>query len=91
LHLDPEDLPKFWAAFELTYKAVTAEPEITFFELYQTPDSPGAISWVDNYCIYRDYFTATETLFITPREAKLLNRLGTPFTMFKKTNGGLVD
>lgn len=40
---------------------------------------------------YRDYFAATEPLFIKPREAKLLKRVGTPFTMVKKTNGGLVD
>ncbi|GKZ82239.1 hypothetical protein AnigIFM56816_007047 [Aspergillus niger] len=105
VHLKPEDLPKFWEAFEPTYKAVTAEPECTFFELYQAPDSPGTISWVENWSAskewlmgvqlvkpyYRDYFAATEPLFIKPREAKLLKRVGAPFTMVKKTNGGLVD
>lgn len=34
VHLRPEDVPKFWAAFEPAYKAVTAEPECTFFENY---------------------------------------------------------
>lgn len=51
VHLKPEDLPKFWEAFEPTYKAVTAEPECTFFELYQAPDSPGTISWVENWYV----------------------------------------
>ena len=56
VQLKPEDLPKFWEAFEPTYKAVTAEPECTFFELYQAPDSPGTISWVENWYVSFSYW-----------------------------------
>ena len=51
IHLNPEDLPKFWTAMKPAYEAVIAEPECTFFELYQEPDSPGTISWVENWYI----------------------------------------
>ncbi|PYH43911.1 putative quinol monooxygenase [Aspergillus saccharolyticus JOP 1030-1] len=105
IHLNPEDLPTFWTAFQPAYEAVIAEPECTFFELYQAPDSPGTVSWVENWSAskewligvqmakpyYRDYLAVTEPLFVKPREVKLLTRVGAPFTMVKKANGGLLD
>ncbi|KAE8160224.1 hypothetical protein BDV40DRAFT_302535 [Aspergillus tamarii] len=105
IHLNPEDLPKFWTAMKPAYEAVIAEPECTFFELYQEPDSPGTISWVENWSAskewligvqlkkpyYHDYLAVTEPLFVKPREVKLLKRVGEPFVMMKKANGGLLE
>ncbi|OGM49464.1 hypothetical protein ABOM_001712 [Aspergillus bombycis] len=51
IHLNPEDLPTFWAAMKPVYEAVIAEPECTFFEIYQVPDAPGTLSWVENWYV----------------------------------------
>ncbi|KAE8420995.1 hypothetical protein BDV36DRAFT_292670 [Aspergillus pseudocaelatus] len=100
IHLNPEDLPKFWIAMKPAYEAVIAEPECTFFELYQEPDSPGTISsaskeWLIGVQLkrpyYHDYLAVTEPLFVKPREVKLLKRVGEPFVMVKKANGGLLN
>lgn len=65
VHLKPEDVPKFWAAFEPAYKAVIAEPECTFFELYQSLDSPGTISWVENWSVlFHSWFLVVGLLVI---------------------------
>ncbi|GKZ32096.1 hypothetical protein AbraIFM66950_001235 [Aspergillus brasiliensis] len=105
IHLKPEDVPTFWAAFKPTYEAVIAEPECTFFEVFQAPDAPGTISWVENWSAtpewligvqlakpyYHDYLAVTEPLFVKPREAKLLKRVGEPFVMTKKSNGRFLE
>ncbi|KAE8375361.1 hypothetical protein BDV26DRAFT_295102 [Aspergillus bertholletiae] len=105
IHLNHEDLPKFWAAFQPAYEAVIAEPECTFFEVYEDPNAPGTLSWVENWSAspewllgvqakkpyYHDYLAATEPLYVKPREIKLLKRVGGPFVMVKKVNGGLSD
>ena len=40
---------------------------------------------------YHDYLAVTEPLFVKPREVKLLKRVGEPFVMMKKANGGLLE
>lgn len=45
----PENVPKFLEAFKPAYDKVTAEPECTFFEVYQSPENPGVLSWVENW------------------------------------------
>ncbi|CRG89204.1 hypothetical protein PISL3812_06240 [Talaromyces islandicus] len=78
----PENVPKFLEAFKPAYDKVTAEPECTFFELYQSPESPGVISWVENWSkpvdwlvqnqltkeYYKEYFAITEPMFLKPRD-----------------------
>ncbi|PYI24092.1 hypothetical protein BO99DRAFT_418775 [Aspergillus violaceofuscus CBS 115571] len=100
IHIDPESLPKFWEAFQPVYENVIAEPECTFFEVYQSPEEPGTLSWVENWSqtpewlfgvqiqkpYYKDYLAITEPMFIKPREAKILNRVGAPYLMIKSTN-----
>ncbi|KAL3473228.1 hypothetical protein BJX99DRAFT_201395 [Aspergillus californicus] len=99
-----ENVPKFFEAMLPVYEKVIAEPECTFFEIYQNPQSPGELSWVENWSqslewlmgvqvrksYYKEYLELTEPMFIKPREVKVLNRVGAPFVMFKKENGGLV-
>lgn len=48
----PENAAKFIELFTPVYEKVTAEPECTFFEVYQSPENPGVFSWVENwYCL----------------------------------------
>ncbi|KAH8696492.1 hypothetical protein BGW36DRAFT_296760 [Talaromyces proteolyticus] len=103
IYISPENVPKFFEAFRPTYEKVIQEPECTFFEVYEDPAEPGVISWVENWSkskewlfqfqapkeYYREYLAVTEPMFLKPREIKLLKRLGLPFTMVKKENGGL--
>lgn len=49
VHIAPENVDKFFAAFKPVFDAVCAEPELTFFELYRDPDEPGKLSWVENW------------------------------------------
>jgi quinol monooxygenase YgiN len=49
VYIRPENLGKFWEAFKPLYDNVIAEPECTFFEVYQSPEDPGTISWVENW------------------------------------------
>ncbi|KAL4928966.1 putative quinol monooxygenase [Aspergillus undulatus] len=46
--LKPEDVRTFWDAFRPVFEKVTAEPECTFFEVYQS-EEPGTISWTENW------------------------------------------
>ncbi|KAL4863012.1 hypothetical protein BDV12DRAFT_189970 [Aspergillus spectabilis] len=96
-----ENVPKFVEAMGPIYEKVTAEPECTFFEIYQNPQNPGELSWVENWSAslewlvevqlkkeyYIPYLAITEPMFLKPREFKVLNRLGAPFTVVKKGNG----
>jgi quinol monooxygenase YgiN len=44
-----ENVPKFFEAFLPAYEKVTAEPECTFFEVYQSLENLGELSWVENW------------------------------------------
>ncbi|KAL4786805.1 glycoside hydrolase superfamily [Aspergillus varians] len=105
LFIAEENVEKFFEAFRPVYEKVIAEPECTFFELYQSQSDPGEISLVENWSasvewlmgvqIKKDYylpfFEATEPMFVKPREAKVVNRVGAPYVTVKKENGGLLD
>lgn len=49
VYISPENVEKFWEAFKPLYDHVIAEPECTFFEVYQSAEDPGTISWVENW------------------------------------------
>ncbi|GES58018.1 hypothetical protein ATEIFO6365_0004016900 [Aspergillus terreus] len=105
VYIRPENFGKFWEAFKPLYDNVIAEPECTFFEVYQSPEDPGTISWVENWSqstewlsevqakkpYYEKYFAITTPIYLKPREVKALNRVGAPYTMVKRANGGLYD
>jgi hypothetical protein len=38
---------------------------------------------------YEKYFAITTPMYLKPREVKVLNRVGAPYTMVKRANGGL--
>jgi hypothetical protein len=50
-YMDPKDLPQFWELFGPVFEKVIAEPHCTFFEVYQSPEDPGTISWIENWCV----------------------------------------
>ncbi|KAL3451403.1 hypothetical protein BJX65DRAFT_219725 [Aspergillus insuetus] len=98
-----ENVPKFFEAFLPAYEKVTAEPECTFFEVYQSLENPGELSWVENWSqsmewlmqvqlkkeYYAPYIAVTEPMFVKPRVIKVVKRVGTPYTTVKEENGGL--
>lgn len=53
LHVDiwiaPSNVGKFFEAFQTVFDAVTAEPELLYFEVFQDPDDAGHLSWVENW------------------------------------------
>ena len=47
--IDPANVEKFFEAFQKIFDIVSAEPECTFFEVFQDPDDLGHLSWVENW------------------------------------------
>jgi quinol monooxygenase YgiN len=47
--VDPTKLTLFLAEFQKVFDLVTAEPECSFFEVFQDPDEPGHLRWVENW------------------------------------------
>lgn len=49
VYIDPANVEKFFEYFKPAYDAVIAEPELLFFEVYQSPTDPGTLRWVENW------------------------------------------
>lgn len=49
VYVDPSNVEKFLEHFKPAFEAVIAEPKCTFFDVYQDPEEPGALSWVENW------------------------------------------
>ena len=47
--ISEENVDKFFEACRPVFDKIIAEPECTFFEIYQSPENPGEISWVENW------------------------------------------
>ncbi|KAH7324978.1 hypothetical protein B0I35DRAFT_449760 [Stachybotrys elegans] len=87
--ISPENVTRFFEFFKPVYEAVIAEPECSFFEVYQSPEDPGALHWVENWSqsvewlikvqltkpYYQEYLEATEPMFIKPREFKVVHHV----------------
>ncbi|KAF2470908.1 uncharacterized protein BDR25DRAFT_303506 [Lindgomyces ingoldianus] len=81
----PENVTKFLEALKPAYDAVIAEPECTFFEVYQSAEEPGVFKFVENWKAtrewminvqfkkdyYKPYLTITEPIYIKPREHEI--------------------
>ncbi|KAI1177136.1 hypothetical protein F4777DRAFT_216338 [Nemania sp. FL0916] len=97
VYIAPENVDRFLAAFKPVFNKVVAEPECLFFEMYQSPQEPGKISWVENWSkspewflenqvtkdYYKEYFAVTEAMFTKPREFQFLERVGPEYFMVK--------
>ena len=49
VYIKPSDVNAFVAEFKAIYDIVAAEPECTYFEVFQSPDEPGVFHWVENW------------------------------------------
>ncbi len=49
VYIAPENVDKFFEYFKPVYDRVIAEPECQFFEVYQSAEDPGAISFVEDW------------------------------------------
>lgn len=47
--LAADNVPRFLEAYKPVFDKVVAEPECTFFQVYQSPEEPGTLSWVENW------------------------------------------
>ncbi|KAI1389469.1 uncharacterized protein F4822DRAFT_398454 [Hypoxylon trugodes] len=97
VHIAPENVQRFLAAFKGIFDLVAAEPECLFFEVYTSAEEPGKISWVENWSkdtqwlmenqitkpYYKEYFELTEPMFLKPRDVKFLQPVGPELSMFK--------
>ncbi|KAK8877445.1 hypothetical protein PGQ11_002391 [Apiospora arundinis] len=97
VHIAPENVPKFLEAFKVVFDLTTQAPECAYFEVYQSPEDPGTLSWVENWNastewffkeqltkeFYKGYLETTEPMFIKPREVKILHRLGRDLLVIK--------
>ncbi|KAL4899466.1 hypothetical protein BDW74DRAFT_163477 [Aspergillus multicolor] len=89
VYIRDEKIPAFLDALRLTFDKVTQEPECTLFQIYQSPQNPGEISWVEHWSASLEYLTnvilkkdymiqaleVTEPMYAKPREAKILQRI----------------
>ncbi|KAI1169681.1 hypothetical protein F4777DRAFT_596405 [Nemania sp. FL0916] len=94
----PENVDRFFQAFKPVFDKVTAEPECLFFEVYQDPQSPGIISWVEDWSkspdwflkeqitkeYYKEYLAVTEPMFLKPREGQFWELLGPEYHYSKE-------
>ncbi|KAF2189254.1 hypothetical protein K469DRAFT_683683 [Zopfia rhizophila CBS 207.26] len=85
----PENAKAFLEALNPVYDAVVAEPENTFFEVYQSAEEPGVFKFVENWNAtrewmvnvqlkkdyYKPYLEATKPMFIKPREIEMWDRM----------------
>ncbi|KAI0514497.1 hypothetical protein F5B22DRAFT_230195 [Xylaria bambusicola] len=97
VYIAPDNVDRFLAAFKPVFNKVVAEPECLFFEMYQSPQEPGKLSWVENWSkspewflenqvtkdYYKEYFAITEAMFTKPREFQFLERVGPDYFMVK--------
>ncbi|KAI8665327.1 ABM domain-containing protein [Fusarium sp. Ph1] len=84
VYVDPENVSKFLEHFKPVYD--------------KSPEDPGTLHWVENWNqttdwllnvqipkdYYKEYFAATEPMFVKPREFKVYNRLGSPYYTAKE-------
>ena len=52
VYIAPENVETFFKYFTPVYDKVIAEPECVFFEVYQSREDPGTISFVEDWYEY---------------------------------------
>lgn len=52
IYIDPSNVDAFFTAMKPVFDACVAEPELLSFEIFRSPDDPGKISWVENWCAF---------------------------------------
>jgi quinol monooxygenase YgiN len=49
IYISPDNVKAWFDAFRPVYEACVAEAECSFFSVYQDPEDPGKISWVEHW------------------------------------------
>ncbi|KAJ4418196.1 hypothetical protein N0V85_001528 [Neurospora sp. IMI 360204] len=84
IYIDPNNVKAFFEAYRHVYDKVISEKECTFFSVYQNPEDPEQISWIEHWTknpewlfknqftkeYYGEYLKVTEAMFVKPREIK---------------------
>ena len=61
----PENAEKFLAALKPVFEGFAAEPECTYFEVFQDPENPGTFRLVENWNATKEQiFEVSYILFI---------------------------
>ncbi|KAK4059006.1 hypothetical protein Trihar35433_11267 [Trichoderma harzianum] len=98
--IDPTNTSAFLTAFRRIYEIVAAEPECTYFEVFQSLEEPGVFRFVENWskdvqwfkevqltkAYYRPYLEATEPMWIKPRSIKYFERFSGEWLTVKPEN-----
>ncbi|KAL7904766.1 hypothetical protein GGI35DRAFT_194646 [Trichoderma velutinum] len=98
--IDPANTTAFLAAFRRIYEIVAAEPECTYFEVFQSLEEPGVFRFVENWSkdvqwfkevqltkeYYTPYLEATEPMWIKPRSIKYFERFSEEWLTVKPEN-----
>lgn len=71
VYLAPENVPKFLEHFKPVFDNVVAEPECKFFELYQSIEEPGTLSWVEDWYVLSICSSSFPLLAFETRNEKL--------------------
>ena len=54
IYVSPEQVPKFFGAYKVVYDACISEEECTLFAVYEDPEEPGKLSWVEHWLVVFD-------------------------------------
>jgi len=54
----PENVPAFLESLKPVYDAVTAEPECTLFQVYQSPEEPGVFKFVEHWNASKEWMVS---------------------------------
>uniref|UniRef100_A0A8H7TI00 ABM domain-containing protein n=1 Tax=Bionectria ochroleuca TaxID=29856 RepID=A0A8H7TI00_BIOOC len=96
-YVAPENVTKYLEAAKWLFDQVIAEPDIVFFEVYQSPEDPGRISWIEDWLqpvewlvknqmskpYYNESAATTGPMLIKPTEFSVVNRIGPEFLYIK--------
>ncbi|KAL4874489.1 hypothetical protein BJY04DRAFT_203879 [Aspergillus karnatakaensis] len=97
VHISPENVPRFLELFRPVFEKVTQEPECIFLQLFQSPDDPGTISWVENWSkpkewfmehqmsksYYDEYRAETSKMYLKPIEVRVFDLMGPEYTFVR--------
>ena len=68
VYIKEEDVPAFFELFQPIFDLVGAEPELLYFELFQDPENPGVISWVENWNMSPENFMKVRNQLPSPED-----------------------
>ena len=68
VYIDADNVSKFFEAMDTVFDKVSQEPELLYFEIFQDPENPGTISWVENWAKSPEKFSSVSICVIVETE-----------------------